>query len=93
MPITKVSYQQQAIVTHIETEKPHAKTAWQRFLPDGPLAFLPLADGRSSVVWSAKSNHAKTLCELGDSEFRAKLQRASGNVSVSYTHLTLPTKA
>ena len=88
MPITKVSYQQQAIVTHIETEKPHAKTAWQRFLPDGPLAFLPLADGRSSVVWSAKSNHAKTLCELGDSEFRAKLQRASGNVLGKILSLT-----
>ena len=88
MPITKVSYRQQAIVTHVETEKSHADTAWQRFLPDGPLAFLPLADGRSSVVWSTSSDHAKTLCELGDSEFRTKLQSGSGNVLGNILSLT-----
>jgi 2-polyprenylphenol 6-hydroxylase len=80
MPVTKVSYEQQAIVTHIETEYPHAETAWQRFLPGGPLAFLPLADGRSSVVWSVNSDQAETLCELEDAEFRSKLQNASGGV-------------
>jgi 2-octaprenylphenol hydroxylase len=80
MPITKVSYEQQAIVTHISTEHPHAETAWQRFLPAGPLAFLPLADGRSSVVWSVSTDQAEVLCELEDDEFRAKLQSASGGV-------------
>src|SRR5690606_35387301 len=46
------AYQQNAFVTHVRTERPHQYTAWQRFLPTGPLAFLPLNGGRSSIVWS-----------------------------------------
>ncbi|MFZ1390021.1 MAG: FAD-dependent oxidoreductase, partial [Dokdonella sp.] len=45
-------YAQRAIVAHVDTERAHESTAWQRFQPGGPLAFLPLADGRSSIVWS-----------------------------------------
>jgi 2-octaprenylphenol hydroxylase len=42
--LTSWSYHQQAIVTLIRTEKSHQNTAYQVFNPDGPLAFLPLAD-------------------------------------------------
>ncbi len=54
-------YEQHAFVTHVRTETPHRHTAWQRFQPNGPLAFLPLADGRSSIVWSTKPEHAQAL--------------------------------
>lgn len=54
-------YEQRAFVTHVRTEHPHARTAWQRFLPDGPIAFLPLADGRSSIVWTTTPEHAERL--------------------------------
>src|SRR5207248_2318777 len=47
-------YPQQAIVSNVTTARPHQRAALQRFLPTGPLAFLPLADGRSSIVWSTK---------------------------------------
>ena len=80
MPISTVSYAQRALVTHVTTEQPHAETAWQRFLPGGPLAFLPLNDGRSSVVWSAQAEHAEALCELDDVKFQTELQIASGGV-------------
>ena len=62
LPVTAAAYPQRAVVTHIATERDHEETAWQRFLPQGPLAFLPLADGRSSVVWSTRSAHAQALC-------------------------------
>ena len=39
-------YSQRAIVAHVVTERSHESTAWQRFLPEATLAFLPLADGR-----------------------------------------------
>jgi len=45
------SYDQRAIVAHVTTERAHESTAWQRFLPQATLAFLPLADGGSSIVW------------------------------------------
>ncbi len=79
-PVTTVSYRQRAVVTHVATEKPHEETAWQRFLETGPLAFLPLLDGRSSVVWSTDVDHAETLCRGSDTEFLAELQGASADV-------------
>ena len=80
LPVSAVSYGQRALVTHVTTERAHGDTAWQRFLPSGPLAFLPLADGRSSVVWSTQAEHAEALCELPDEAFEIELQRASGDV-------------
>lgn len=56
-------YDQRAFVTHVGTEHSHGQTAWQRFLPAGPIAFLPLADGRSSIVWTTTPEHAQQLCE------------------------------
>ncbi|HVT35053.1 MAG TPA: UbiH/UbiF/VisC/COQ6 family ubiquinone biosynthesis hydroxylase [Nevskiaceae bacterium] len=69
------SYPQHALVCHVQTEKPHDGACWQRFTPAGPLAFLPLADGRSSIVWS--SREADTLAALDDAAFCARLEEAS----------------
>lgn len=67
-------YPQQAIVCNVVTEHAHQHTAWQRFLPDGPLAFLPLADGRSSIVWSTR--RAAELMALDDASFLNQLSDA-----------------
>ncbi len=80
LPVTAVSYGQHALVTHVATARPHAETAWQRFLPDGPLAFLPLLDGRSSVVWSMSSENAQRLSVASEQAFLDELQTASGGV-------------
>ena len=63
------NYRQRAIVCHVATERPHESTAWQRFQPGGPLAFLPLRDGRSSIVWSLPEAEANARLELDDSAF------------------------
>jgi 2-octaprenyl-3-methyl-6-methoxy-1,4-benzoquinol hydroxylase/2-octaprenylphenol hydroxylase len=66
-------YAQRAVVAHVATAREHENTAWQRFNPGGPLAFLPLADGRSSVVWSLPEAEAARILALGDAAFRNEL--------------------
>jgi 2-polyprenylphenol 6-hydroxylase len=63
------NYGQQALVAVVECERGHDDTAWQRFLPTGPLAFLPLRDGRCSIVWSATTGEAQRLLALDDAAF------------------------
>jgi 2-octaprenylphenol hydroxylase len=69
-------YDQRAIVANVEVAHWHRETAWQRFLPTGPLAFLPLADGRCSIVWSAEERRADELLALDDAAFLAELEQA-----------------
>jgi 2-octaprenyl-3-methyl-6-methoxy-1,4-benzoquinol hydroxylase/2-octaprenylphenol hydroxylase len=69
-------YGQRAIVAHVATERAHESTAWQRFLPGATLAFLPLADGRSSIVWSVPEAEAARLLALDDAAFCAELAAA-----------------
>lgn len=73
-------YEQTAIVAHVATALPHRDTAWQRFLPGGPLALLPLRDGRSSLVWSLPADDARRLLAADDDEFAAALRAASAGV-------------
>jgi 2-octaprenylphenol hydroxylase len=74
------SYDQDALVAHVRTAQGHANTAWQRFLPTGPLAFLPLPDGRVSIVWSTARGEAARLRALPAAAFDAELTAASGAV-------------
>lgn len=70
-------YAQRGVVAHVTTERAHGQTAWQRFNPSGPLAFLPLADGRSSIVWSLPEAEAQRVLALDDQSFMAELGMAS----------------
>lgn len=70
-------YEQRAVVCHVRCQLPHGETAWQRFLPEGPIAYLPLADGRVSIVWSTTPAHAEALLAADDESFRVEVARAS----------------
>jgi 2-polyprenyl-6-methoxyphenol hydroxylase-like FAD-dependent oxidoreductase len=70
----RASYGQVAIVAMVSTARPHQRTAWQRFLGDGTLAFLPLADGQSSIVWSLPTSRAERLLEAPPADFERKLE-------------------
>jgi len=72
------SYRQQGIVAVVKTEIANSGLAWQRFMPGGPLAFLPLADGRSSIVWSCPDSEARRLLDLDQESFCSELGLAAG---------------
>ncbi len=74
------AYHQDALVAHVRTAEPHRNTAWQRFQSTGPIAFLPLSDGRSSIVWSVMRGEAERLRALAPSEFAAAVLTAGGGV-------------
>ncbi len=74
IPFKTINYDQTAIILHVKTELSHEKIASQRFLKDGPLAFLPLDDPHiSSIVWSVKNSSVDTLLNISDDDFRKKL--------------------
>jgi 2-octaprenyl-3-methyl-6-methoxy-1,4-benzoquinol hydroxylase/2-octaprenylphenol hydroxylase len=89
-------YAQRAVVAHVATERSHENTAWQRFLPGGPLALLPLADGRSSVVWSLAEAQAQRVLALDDQAFLDELGVASdfrlGRITASTPRAAFPLK-
>ena len=70
------SFDQTAIVAQVRTERDHEKTAWQRFLHTGPLAFLPLSNGDCSIVWSCEQGLVNELMQLGDADFARRLAEA-----------------
>jgi 3-demethoxyubiquinol 3-hydroxylase len=76
VPTRDHDYGQQGVVAYVSTQQPHQDTAWQRFLVTGPLAFLPCADGRSSIVWTLPDAEAECVLALDPKEFCRELTRA-----------------
>jgi len=74
--VSRHDYGQRGVVAFIETERPHEDTAWQRFLPTGPLAVLPFAQRRSSIVWTLPDARADEVLALDDDGFARELTRA-----------------
>lgn len=88
-------YQQKGLITTVQTERPHQETAWQRFLPNGPLAFLPLDNSHQcSIVWSTTPDEAIRLLALDDHEFATALATAFeyrlGAIQVISPRVTFP---
>ena len=71
------SYQQQGLVCNVSTSENHQNTAWQCFMPSGPLAFLPLFNQQCSIVWSLDEAAADEHMALNDNDFRQALAVAS----------------
>ncbi len=74
--LVRKSYHQHAIVCTVATDDAHRQTAWQCFLPSGPLAFLPLSDGTCSIVWSLDEQRADAMMALDEQAFARQLARA-----------------
>lgn len=75
----RVDVGQRAVIATFATTARHQATAWQRFTADGPLAFLPLADGTSSIVWSRDTAAAEALVALDRAAFEAAVADGFGH--------------
>jgi len=73
-----LEYRQTAIITTMTTQRFHDHVAYERFTPDGPIAVLPLQDGRCGIVWTRSPEAAARLLALPDAEFMTEFQTAFG---------------
>lgn len=73
-------YGQSGLVATVHCGQSPAGVAWQRFLPGGPLALLPLAGRRCSIVWSQPRARVDYLLSLNDEAFLTELATAAGDV-------------
>lgn len=71
-------YEQVALVSNVLSQHFHDHVAYERFTNAGPLALLPLTEGRLGVVWTFRPETAKEMTALSDSEFLARLQETFG---------------
>jgi 2-octaprenyl-6-methoxyphenol hydroxylase len=71
-------YGHDALITTVTPDRPRPNTAYERFTDTGPLAMLPMTEGRWSVVWTAREADTQTLLRLSDAAFLARLHDRFG---------------
>ncbi len=77
LPYKTVDYAQKAVVCTAYTALAHVDTAWQRFLPSGPVAFLPLPDPNAcSIVWTLPADQADAALLWSEERFKRELGQA-----------------
>ena len=88
------SYNQTALVSAVAHEKPHKDTAHQFFMPEGPLAILPLTDNRASIVWTESTPRAAAIQSMDDAEYLSELRPRFGSflgeISLAGARFTYP---
>lgn len=101
IPLTFRDYDHHAIVATVACQQGHQNTAWQVFLPTGPLAFLPLASESkgqqlASIVWSTSPEDAQRILALTPDEFNQEITAAAdgklGVVSLESERYSYPLK-
>ncbi len=71
-------YEQVALTTNVFTQRFHDHVAYERFTSAGPLALLPMSDGRLGLIWTFAKNEIGAIAECSDQAFLARLQDAFG---------------
>jgi len=72
-------YKQRGLVCAVEHEYSSDNTAYQYFLPEGPLAILPLKKNTASIVWTESIQNAFTISEMNDAEYLSVLRSRFGD--------------
>ena len=86
-PISKImgirktgwKYKQSGLVCAVQHEYCSKNTAYQHFLPEGPLAILPLQNNIASIVWTENIQNASTISKMTDDEYLRALHKRFGD--------------
>lgn len=73
------SYGQVAVIANLSPELPRLDWAFERFTDSGPMALLPLPDGRAAAVWTVAEAEAPALLALDDAGFLARFSDRFGD--------------
>lgn len=76
LKVDRHDYGQRGVVAYVESERGNEATAWQRFLPTGPLAVLPIGEKRNSIVWTLPDDEAARVLALDEPAFNRELTAA-----------------
>jgi 2-octaprenyl-6-methoxyphenol hydroxylase len=71
-------YGQSAVICTVRTQRAHARRAYERFTPEGPIALLPLGEDYA-LVWTTPNDRVQTRLALSDADFLDQLQAAFGD--------------
>lgn len=72
------AYEQTALIANVTPGHAHGGEAFERFTRQGPMALLPLPEGRCALVWTRAQDDAARLAVLPEGAFLAELQDAFG---------------
>lgn len=75
---THKKYQQSAIITNVQTQKPHNNIAYERFTRHGPLAVLPIQQDYCALIWTQPEESVENYLQMDDQSFLRELQKAFG---------------
>jgi 2-octaprenyl-6-methoxyphenol hydroxylase len=78
LSVETVDYGQSALSATVATTRAHGGVAYERFTADGPMALLPMREGRSGLVWTTRPEVASALADMTEEAFLACLQQAFG---------------
>jgi 2-octaprenyl-6-methoxyphenol hydroxylase len=78
LPVSRWAYGQTAVVTNITPSKPHCGVAYERFTDSGPVALLPMSEGRCAVVWTVRDDQVEEVLAMDEAAFLKAFQQRFG---------------
>jgi 2-octaprenyl-6-methoxyphenol hydroxylase len=75
----ETDYGQTAVIANLSPGRPHRGDAFERFTRTGPLALLPMSEGRCALVWSVPRTDTDRVLGLGDDAFLGEVQGLFGD--------------
>jgi 2-octaprenyl-6-methoxyphenol hydroxylase len=78
VPVQGWSYGHSAVIATVTPGQPHRGVAYERFTDSGPLAMLPMTEGRCSLVWTQRDERVQDVLDLDDDAFLEALQGRFG---------------